>query len=309
VLPTKLNPTQEQLATKSDLAKGYLLKMLLIFALALYLHEAVVGISNEVDQGTGLFGYLINLELILFFGHTFTLLNYLCIFLLGGVNLLLVCVCVLVALRAVPFLPRRGLFSILAGILASVPLLLSSFAAYRIEVWEGQRELAVRARQVNLDVQPSLPALHEGPIELAGWWDQKDTVEYSYWIPSRHEREVVIEFVPVVAKDWTAASPIRYFKRSYGTFSGNHSGIYSSSTPLLPETTEGELTRHLPYYVIQQLKAKHLKIDPSYAVIEQRPINNAQYRYEFLVGSLLFTVVATICICILFTLGVGAANF
>jgi hypothetical protein len=306
-----LNPTQKQLPTKSDQAKAYLLKMLLIFALALYLHEAVGGVSNEVDQGTGLFGYLVNLELILFFGHTFTLLNYLCLFLVGGVHLFLGVVCVLVALKAVPFLPRRGLFGILAGILASVPLLLSSLVAYQIEVWGGQRALSVRARHVDLDAQPSVPAMRDGFIELAGWWDERDTVEYSYMIPSRRERQVVIDFVPVVAKDWTAASPIRYFKRSFGTFRGNHRGSYSSSAPLLPEITKGELTRRLPYYVIQQLRAKQLKIDPSYAVIETRPVDSydiAQDRYEFLVGSLVCTLLATICICVLFSLGVGTAD-
>ena len=77
-----LNPTV-QTAYKSFLAAGFLFRMLVICAVALYVYEALYGLISGVDEGTGLFGYLIGFELIIFFDHTFALLNWLFVFLFG----------------------------------------------------------------------------------------------------------------------------------------------------------------------------------------------------------------------------------
>ena len=61
----------------------------------------------------------------------------------------------------------------------------------------------------------------------------------------------------------------------------------------------------MPYYVVWQLKARQLKIDPSYAVIEYRRIDNhhlvdTKERYMVLGFGLLWTLPAAIGICIFY---------
>ena len=72
--------------------------------------------------------------------------------------------------------------------------------------------------------------------------------------------------------------------------------------PELPvkEIATGKLSRQsLPFYVARQLKARNLKIDPSYAVIESwqmdnhHPVDN-QYRYWILFAGLLCTAPAAV---------------
>jgi len=281
-----LNPTVQSV-NKSDGAAGYLLRMLLIFAIALYVFEALYGLIDGVDDGTGLFGYLIGLELTIFFGHTFAFLNFLFVFLFLAAHLL----------GGIFFMAaladsRSGSRRALSALLLAVPLLLSSLAAYGIEAWGVQRDQAAPVSKVDLDVQPSAPALHQGLIELAGWRDQRDAIEYSYAVTGKlHDIEVSLGFVPVVAKGWTPAAPIRYLVRYHGSLNG---------WPRKKQTETGKLTRHLPYYVLWQLRARHLKIDPSYAVIEPR---QADERYLVLIFGLLWSLPSAIGICIFYARG------
>jgi hypothetical protein len=286
-----LNPTI-QTARKSFLAAGFLSRMLLIFAVALYVYEALYGLISGVDEGTGLFGYLIGFELIIFFGHTFALLNWLLVFLFGAIHLL-GGIFVIAALAGSRYAPRRALSAF--GLALS--LLLSSLAAFGIEAWSEQRDRAASVSQVDLDAQPDTPALHDGFIELAGWRDQRDAIEYSYAVSGKyHDINVSLGFVPVVAKGWTPATPIRYFARYHGSL---------NRWPREKQIEAGKLTRHLPYYVIRQLKARQLKIDPSYAVIEYRRIDNhhlfdTKQRYMVLGFGLLWSLPAAIGICIFY---------
>jgi hypothetical protein len=281
-----LNPTVQQVK-KADSATAYLLRMLLIFAIALYVFEALYGLMDGVDEGTGLFGYLIGLELIIFFGHTFAFLNWLFVFLFGAVHLL-GGIFFIAALADSRSEPRRAL----SALLLAAPLLLSSLAAYGIEAWGVQRDQAASVSKVDLDVQPSAPALHDGLIELAGWRDQRDAIEYSYAVSGKNKDiNVSLGFVPVVAKGWTPATPIRYFARYHGSLNG---------WPREKQMETGKLTRHLPYYVLRQLRARNLKIDPSYAVIEQP---HPDQRYLVLGFSLLCTLTAAIGICIFYARG------
>jgi hypothetical protein len=288
-----LNPTVQQARTP-DRISAYLFQMLLIFAVALYVYEALYGLISEVDQGTGLFGYLIGLELIIFFGHTFAPLTWLCVFLFGAVHLL-GGIFFIAALAPDRSEPRRAL----SALVLAVPLLCSSLAAYGIEAWAEQRDLATPVRQVDLDIQPFAPALHDGFIELAGWQDQRDAIGYSYTLLGKHrDIHVSLEFVPVVTKGWTPASPIRYFVSYHGT-------LNSISGPPERQIETGKLTRHLPYYVIRQLRKRNLKIDPSYAVIDWRPMDNhhlidTKERNWVLGFGLLWSIPAAIGICLFY---------
>jgi len=262
--------------------------MLLMFAAALYFHAAAYLFFSGLDEGTGLFGCLIGLELIIFFGHTFALFTWLYMFLFGGVHLL-------AAVLFLPaLLPRRAL----SAFLLPVALLLSSFAAYSIKVWAEERDLSAPVKRVNLDVQPFAPeAPRDGFISLAGWLDQRDAIEYSYTLPgggrgSNRNIDKTLGFVPVVAKGWTPASPIRYFAKY-------NDSLTRTSGKLEMTVKEGKLTRRLPYYVTRQLKARHLKIDPSYAVIEY---GGGIDRRTFLFSSLAGTLSVALILCIFFAL-------
>ena len=244
-----LNPTV-QTAYKSFLAAGFLFRMLVIFAVALYVYEALYGLISGVDEGTGLFGYLIGFELIIFFGHTFALLNWLFVFLFGAIHLL-GGIFLIAALADSRYEPRRAL----SAFALAVSLLLSSLAAFGIEAWSEQRDRAASVSQVDLDAQPYTPPLHDGFIELAGWRDQRDAIEYSYAVSGKHhDINVSLGFVPVVAKGWTPATPIRYFARYHGSLNG---------WPQAKQIEAGKLTRHMPYYVVPATEGK---------TVEDRPV-------------------------------------
>jgi hypothetical protein len=283
-----------QTVRKSDLAAGYVFRTLLIFAVALYVYEALYGLISEVGEGNGLFGYLIGFELLIFFGHTFDILNWLCVFLFGAVHLL-GGIFFIAALANDRSEPRPAL----SALLLAVPLLLSSLAAYGIEAWAEQRDLSAPVRQVDLDIQPSAPALHSGFIELAGWEDQRDAIGYSYTLIGKHKDiDISLGLVPVVEKGWTPASPIRYFARYHGS-------VNSYAGPPQKQMETGQLTRHMPYYVLWQLRKRHLKIDPSYAVIDWRQIDNhhlidTKERNWVLGFGLLWSLPAAIGICIFY---------
>jgi hypothetical protein len=288
-----LNPTVQSVSTRSS-ATVSLFRMVVIFAIALYVYEALYGLVSQVDEGTGLFGYLIGFELIIFFGHTFAPLTWLCVFLFGAVHLL-GGIFFIAAMATPRSEPRRAL----SAIVLAVPLLLSSFAAYGMEAWSEERDLTAPVRQVDLDAQPSAPALPGGLVEVTGWQDQRDAIEYSYTLLGKHKDiHVSLGFVPVVPKGWTPEDPIRYFARYHGT-------LNRSSEKLVPDVETGKLTRHLPYYVVRQLRAKHLTIDPSYAVIEWRQMEDhhvvdTNERYWVLGFGLLWSVPSAIGIFIFY---------
>lgn len=292
-LRTMLNPTVQQV-NKSYLMSLFWVRMLLIFVISLYLHEAFYGLITQVDAGTGLFGYLINFELIIFFGHTFSWLNWLCVFLFGAAHLLGG-----IFLLSMFAADRSEFQWSLSAVLLALPLLLSTLAAYEIEARSEQRDTEAPVSQVNLDVQPSAPVLHSGFIELTGWQDQRDAINYSYAVSGKYrDLSSSVGFVPVVAKGWTPASPIRYFARFQGT-------VNSIDGPPDKQTETGKLSRHLPYYVARQLRSRNLKIDPDYAVIEWRNIDNhhvvdTKQRYMVLGFGLLFTLPAAIGACIFY---------
>jgi hypothetical protein len=240
-----------------------LLQVCLIFAFGLYLHEAFYFVISGEDSCTGPFRYLIGLELIIFFGHTLGLVTTAFVWLfvvthsLGGIFIIGLCS---------PDRREIDRNGALAFVVA-VPLLLSTLAAYGIEAWMEKRDLAAPVHQVDLDSQQSAPVLHDGFIELAGWEQRRGTVDFSYVVYSkRHDTHVSIRFVPVVAQGWTPNTPIRYFVRETGVAN-------DIPEPSIKTMETGELGGHLPFYVTRQLKARNLKIDPSYAVIEFRQMD------------------------------------
>jgi hypothetical protein len=288
-----LNPTV-QYVSKPYRISLYLVRLLLIFAISLYLHEAFYGLITEAVSGTGLFGYLIGFELIIFFGHTFALLNWLCIFLFAALHLL-GGIFVLGMLAADRFEFRWNV----AAFLLAGPVLLSTLVAYEIEAWAEQRDAVAQVSRVNLDVQPSAPVIHSGFIELTGWRDQHDAINYLFAVSGKY-RDVIstVDFVPVVAKGWTPASPIRYFARFNGA-------VTNINNPPEEQTETGKVSGHLPYYVVRQLRARNLKIDPDYAVIQWQQIENhhivdTQERYMVLGFGLLITVPVAIGACIFY---------
>ena len=253
-----LNPTDPQVDKPFNLS-SYFFRMVLIFVVALYVYEAMYCLISEVSDGTGLWGHFIGLQLIVFFGHTFAPLNWLCVFLFGAIHLLggIFLVAAVAEDRSEPH-------RLLSALMLAVPLVASSLTAYGIEAWSEQRDLDAPVRQVDLDARSSAPAPRNGVVELSGWADPNDAVGYSYSLPGKvHDIDASFSFVPVVPKTWTHESPVRYFARQHGE--ANH-----SSEPLVQDTESGELTGGLPWYVAWQLKAKHIKIDPSYVVIDWR---------------------------------------
>lgn len=240
-----------------------LLQMILIFVFALYLHWAFYILLSGAELGTGLFRYLISLELIIFFGHTVGFITWAFIFLFVGSHLL--GGVFFIALLA-PDRRDVARHPWLAFVVA-VPMLLSTLTAYEIEGWFEQRDLTAPVNQVDLDMQKSAPALHDGFIELAGWEERRGAVDYSYVIYGKyHDQQVSIRYVPVVEKGWTPNSPIRYFVRATGVAN-------DIPEPPAKGVETGELTGHLPFYISRQLRARHLKIDSSYSVIEWRQMD------------------------------------
>ena len=271
-----------------------LLRMFLIYAIALYVYEAMYCLNSEISDGTGLWGHFIGMQLIVFFGHTFAPLNWLCLFLVGAIHLL-GGIFVVGAIAEDRSEPRR----LLSALMLAVPLVASSLTAYGIEAWSEQRDLDAPVRQVDLDVRSSAPEPRDGLVELQGWADPNDAVGYSYSLPGKlHDLDMSFSFVPVVPKTWTHDSPVRYFARHHGEAN-------PSSEPLVQDVESGELTGGLPWYVAWQLKAKHIKIDPSYVVVDWRQMENHRLvdqkeRYFVLGIGLLWSLPAAIGICIFY---------